>query len=1238
MSFTFLKENNSANQTKTNTKLENGEKTSADTPHKIRVIHTSDVSFDDMNTLVRMLLFANNQNIIGLTPSAGPWQQYITNEYENILKKIKLYEKVYPNLIKHDPDYPTPDYLRSVTKRGNLIYDDFSNDTDGSMMIANALLDETDDSPIWVTCWGGPVTVTAALRYINDNFPEKKAYVAAKLKIYFIAAKYQDTPKRKLTSYIINHYNPAPEMIDNEMYAYTNGWGEVKYWCNNVNYSTSLWTNKNYNRNHGALANSFVWKNSYNDDVDGDAPSMLHILGSALGLRSTEDPTFGGWGSRFVATTDAYKCHQIDVKADKWRSKYKLPSGHADAYVQNLCYLGARWADDFQNELAVRADWCVKEYADANHPPVVNIATPLDIKMAPGQILKLRCNPSDPDGDSINCSWWQYKEAGTSSANINIKQANTASATFVCPNDTGKTIHVILEAQDDNTEHPLTRYARVVVKIVSSQTDSDIPSTPKNLKTGATGSLFLNLNWDSNTEQNLAGYYVKRSTTPGGPFTDVFRGITSNAFTDTTALPETTYYYTVAAVDSFGNESVNTPEVSATTLNFPEVKSFYDFEEETETGVADNGPAQNDGTLKGNGITKIQEGGIVSNPKEGQTCVEITDDTNGGKSYIEIPYADFHNASNYTFSAWIKWKSDKKEGQLFWQNGSDTEKTRHVDLSLNTGNSTIFSELNDTAGNTVSIQPENQSGTELDVFNGEWHQVSISLQNDTIVKLWTDGTLIKEIISAQPIALTADTNKLCIGCIPNNPDNNSNFTGFIDRVRIYDVALTEAEIEYEFNSEKPAEIPPVIPQGLKLISVSSGKAEVDWDDNPEPDITYNVYQSDKLNETFQPVADKLTISNYDYTDLSPNTKYYFVIKAVSSTGFKSEFSDTISATTAEMILPNSFYDFENETGTAVTDLGPAQNNAVLKGDDMVWATKGVVSEDTDKQGCVEISGTDLWSGKSYVSVPYAEFHNGDDYTFSVWIKWNAYTTNWGYVLWQNGDDYTNEPHTRHVNLWLYPDPNYAIATVLHNTDSSEVMIKPVADISEINIFDKKWHLVAITLEDGKTIKLWEDGILLGETVSAVPIAKTAEGTELRIGARPGVNMLGFIDRVRIYNKALGGGEMKHLFESEHAADKPSAVNEIEKTKAFLLKQNSPNPFSSETVFEYQLRVTGKVQIQIIALDGNVIATIFEGKKQPGTYKAKWENSGNIKGICFYRLNFYTDNGVFSKTKKMVITD
>jgi hypothetical protein len=366
---------------------------------KIRVIYTTDMRWDDENTLIRILLFANDQNIIGITPRGGPWQDQISNEPGRIRAKIDIYD----NLKLHDPDYPSPEYLCSITVTGNLDYDDYSVYTEGSMLIANTLLDETDGSPVWVTCWGEPVTVTAVLRYINDNFPEKKTYV----------------------------------------------------------------TNVNYNQNHGALAKSFQWKNSWNDDVDGDALSVLQILGSAFGLRSTEYPTSGGWGSRFESGVNDYKAH-VNHSADggvvAWEGSNKLSDSDKNVWLQKRSCMGARWADDFQNELTVRADWCIKSYSEANHPPIVNLAISVDITAAPGQTIHLLCNPTDPNGDSISCNWWQYKEAGTSGAAVDIDPADKSEASFVCPDEPGA-IHIIPEVQDEDPEHPLTRYARVIAEV-----------------------------------------------------------------------------------------------------------------------------------------------------------------------------------------------------------------------------------------------------------------------------------------------------------------------------------------------------------------------------------------------------------------------------------------------------------------------------------------------------------------------------------------------------------------------------------------------------------------------------------------------------------------------------------------------------------------------------------------------------------------------------------------------------
>ncbi|MCX7749959.1 MAG: hypothetical protein N2645_24225, partial [Clostridia bacterium] len=85
------------------------------------------------------------------------------------------------------------------------------------------------------------------------------------------------------------------------------------------------------------------------------------------------------------------------------------------------------------------------------------------------------------------------------------------------------------------------------------------PNAPNNLKTNLRMQR-LNLGWEPVT--GATSYNVKRATTSGGPYTTISSNLTDTAYTDTSVVTNTTYYYVVSAVNSAG-ESANSNEVSA---------------------------------------------------------------------------------------------------------------------------------------------------------------------------------------------------------------------------------------------------------------------------------------------------------------------------------------------------------------------------------------------------------------------------------------------------------------------------------------------------------------------------------------------------------------------------------------------------------------------------------------------------------------------------------------------------
>lgn len=85
-------------------------------------------------------------------------------------------------------------------------------------------------------------------------------------------------------------------------------------------------------------------------------------------------------------------------------------------------------------------------------------------------------------------------------------------------------------------------------------------------------------------------------------------------------------------------------------------------------------------------------------------------------------------------------------------------------------------------------------------------------------------------------------------------------------------------------------------------------------------------------------------------------------------------------------------------------------------------------------------------------------------------------------------------------------------------------------------------------------------------------------------------------------------------------------------KDFVLSDNFPNPFNSQTTISYSIPITSLVQIQVFDILGREVSTLLNEEKAAGNYKINFNASELTSGIYFYRIKASN----FVETKKMIL--
>jgi hypothetical protein len=411
---------------------------SPDVEIRPRIVVTADPELDDNNSLIRFLLNSCDLDIEGLIyASSGyhwkgdgkgtkwyvpgreyarfgldtcPCESWRWGKNERFIDDaVEAYEKVYPNLTVHNPNYPAPGLLKSKIRYGNIEFDgDFSKNSPGSDLIKSLILDDKPGK-LFITAWGGQSTIARALRSIQEEYEYTVQWEMIKKKI---SRKVVLLPSGDQDDTYATYIKPNwPDMEYRQFVAGPNyGYGaQLGAKPTDSIYLTASWTRENVS-NRGPLGALYrVWGDGkqmvegdhmdyfgfsgYTDAQlrkmgylvwmpvqekgswisEGDDATFMDMLGH--GLRAYENGSYGGWGGRD-----------------------KIANGYPDFFPA------------VQRDFAARLKWSVTpKYADANHAPIVEIEGPLNVLAAKGETIRLNGIASDPDGDKVAVKWWQFQ-------------------------------------------------------------------------------------------------------------------------------------------------------------------------------------------------------------------------------------------------------------------------------------------------------------------------------------------------------------------------------------------------------------------------------------------------------------------------------------------------------------------------------------------------------------------------------------------------------------------------------------------------------------------------------------------------------------------------------------------------------------------------------------------------------------------------------------------------------------
>ena len=332
-----------------------------------------------------------------------------------------------------------------------------------------------------------------------------------------------------------------------------------------------------------------------------------------------------------------------------------------------------------------------------------------------------------------------------------------------------------------DTSGNLGGYSAIVNQTTPSP-DTQAPSAPSGLTATAVSASRIDLSWSASTDDvSVAGYRVERCA--GASCTN-FAEIaqpTATSYSDTALAASTTYRYRVRAVDSSGNLSGYSAIASAATLAATSLVARYGFNEGSGTTLTDSSGHGLNGTISGaTWTTAGKNGGALS--------------FNGSSGYVDLGNASgWALTGSATWSAWVyATGTPADDGQIIAKSGGNGAAGWQLKTSPDTGPHTF--------GVTVSpngTTPVQRYSKTVRALNTWYYVAGVYDAAARTLHIYVNGVLDDGVLSGTvPAAQFNSSVNAAIG----RRTGGFYFQGRIDDLRVYNSALTQAQIQADMNT------------------------------------------------------------------------------------------------------------------------------------------------------------------------------------------------------------------------------------------------------------------------------------------------------------------------------------------------------------------------------------------------------------------------------------------------------